>query len=106
MPAKNPIMAISENFLFKRMSGHIGKQIVFKKYGDKIVVSKYPDMSRRKLTQKQKDANELMREANAAAKQIVKDPALKSEAQVRLNVTSNKLYRALIREYFAKRNEG
>lgn len=37
-------MAISENILFKKLSGHLGKQIVFKQYSDKTVVSQYPDM--------------------------------------------------------------
>jgi hypothetical protein len=28
-------MAISENVLLKKLSGHLGKQIVFKQYGEK-----------------------------------------------------------------------
>ena len=82
------------------MSGHLGKQVVFKHYGDKTVVSKYPDMSRRKLTDKQKKVNETMAEANYTARTTMADPALKAAAQVRLNVKSNKLYTALISEYF------
>ena len=93
-------MAISENLIFKNVSGHIGKQVVFKQYGTKTVVSKYPDMSRRKLSKKQKRVNEIMLEANYAAKAILADEKQRMTAQVRLNVTSNKLYTALIREYF------
>src|SRR5580765_7093440 len=93
-------MAISKNLVFKNVSGHIGKQIVFKQYGDKTIISKYPDMSRRKLSQKQRKVNELMEEANYAAKTILANDELRTAAQVRLNVTRNKLYTALIREYF------
>ena len=32
-------------FLLKGLRGHIGKEIVFKKYGNKTVVTRYPDMS-------------------------------------------------------------
>ena len=93
-------MAISENILFKKLSGHLGKQIVFKQYGDKTVVSKYPDMSKRVLSPKQLRVNEIMEEANAEAKRILADEELCNAAQVRLNVKRNKLYTSLIREYF------
>ena len=94
-------MAISENILLKKLSGHIGRQLVFKQYGDKTVVSKYPDMKKRKLTHKQLRNQEIMEEANYKAQGILADDELRKEAQVRLNVTRNKLYHALIREYFA-----
>ena len=98
-------MATSNNVLLNSLSGHIGKQLVVKKYGDKTVVTKYPDMSRRKLSVKQKKVNEIMENANYEAKKILASEELRSEAQVRLNVTSNKLYVALIREYFRKAKE-
>lgn len=93
-------MAISNNLLMGKLSGHLGKQIVFKQYGDKTVVSAYPNMSRRKLSPKQLRVNSIMEEANYEAKRIMADEALRHAAQVRLNVTSNKLYTALIKEYF------
>ena len=93
-------MAISESLIFKNVSGHIGKQIVFKQYGDKTVVSKYPDMSKRKLSPKQMRVNEIMQEANYEAKSILANEELRTAAQVRLNVTRNKLYTSLIKEYF------
>lgn len=93
-------MAKTKNLLVQHLSGHIGKQLVFKQYGDKTVVSKYPDMSRRKLSREQKKINKRMAEANEEARWIMADEKLRAEAQVRLDVTSNKLYTALIREYF------
>lgn len=93
-------MATSENILLKKLSGTLGKQLVFKQYGEKTVVSVYPDMSRRKLSAKQLHTNRLMEEANAEAKRIMADEEMRKDAQVRLNVTRNKLYTALIKEYF------
>ena len=93
-------MAISENILLKKLSGHIGRQLVVKQYGDKTIITKYPDMSRRKLSPKQVRVNEIMWEANAEAKKIMADDNLRNDAQVRLNVTRNKLYTSLIKEYF------
>jgi hypothetical protein len=68
-------MAIGNNLLLKELSGQIGKQLVFKRYGDKIVVSKYPDMSRRVLCPAQRRVNETMAEANYKykARKIIAD---------------------------------
>jgi hypothetical protein len=99
-------MAISENLLLTKLSGHIGRELVFKQYGDKTVVSKYPDMTKRKPSRKQLRNQYIMEEANYEAKRILADDKLRKEAQVRLNVTSNKLYHALIREYFVAVKEG
>ncbi len=95
-------MAISNNLLLKKLSGHIGRQLVVKQYGDKTIISQYPDMSRRKLSVKQKKVNKIMEQANDEAKRIMADENLRNAAQVRLNVTSNKLYTSLIKEYFKK----
>lgn len=94
-------MAISNSIFLQKLSGHIGKELVFKQYGDKTVVSKYPNMKKRKLSEKQLRNLEIMEEANYRARYIISNDALRDEAQVRLNVTRNKLYTALIKEYFA-----
>ncbi|MDP4131071.1 MAG: hypothetical protein Q8939_12990 [Bacteroidota bacterium] len=47
-----------------------------------------------------------MAEANYEAKAILADETLRSAAQVRLNVTRNKLYTSLIREYFKNHPAG
>jgi hypothetical protein len=98
-------MAISTNILLKMASGHIGRQLVVKQYGNKTVLSSYPDMSNRKLSPKQIQVNKLMTKANYAAKHVIGDEKLRNAAQVRLNVPRNKLYTALIREYFQKEKE-
>jgi hypothetical protein len=93
-------MAVSESLLLKKLSGHIGKELVFRQYGDKTVVSKYPDMSRRVLSAAQLQVNETMEKANEEARRILADEALRNAALVRLNVQRNKLYTSLIKEYF------
>jgi hypothetical protein len=93
-------MATSENILLKNLSGQIGGQLVVKQWGGKTIITKYPDMSKRKLSPKQRHINKLMQEANYAAKGIMADETSRNAAQLRLNVTRNKLYTALIKEYF------
>lgn len=94
-------MATSNNFVLKNLSGHIGKQLIFKHYGDKTVVSKYPDMGRRKFTARQLHNQSAMEEANAYAQTVLADKDQRQAAQVRLDVTANKLYTALIKEYYS-----
>ena len=93
-------MAISNSLLLNNLSGQVGKELVFKQYGGKTVVSKYPDMSNRKFSSRQKQLQETMAEANYRARTILADERLRMEAQLRLDVTSNRLYTALIKEYF------
>jgi hypothetical protein len=57
-------------------------------------------MSRRKLSAKQRRMNEIMEAANDEARRIIADEQLRNEALVRLDVTRNRLYTALIKEYF------
>jgi hypothetical protein len=94
-------MATINSIWLKNLSGHIGRELVFKQYENKTVVSKYPNMSKRKLSKKQLHNHDVMAEANYEAQRIMASEKLRKEAQVRLNVTRNKLYHALIREYFA-----
>lgn len=103
MTIQNPYnMAISKNILTQGFTGTIDKLVVFRNYNGKIVVSKYPDMSSRKLSPKQKKQNKRMIEANKYAQNVFGDTKKKNEAQLRLDVPSNKLYRALVKEYFSE----
>jgi hypothetical protein len=83
----------------------MNKEIVFKQYGDKTVISKYPDMSGVTFTDKQLQVQEKMYQAHFTAKGIMANEELASAAQVRLNVTRNKLYTAMIKEYFKNQKE-
>jgi hypothetical protein len=95
-------MAISNSLILSNLSGKLGRELVFKQYGGKTVVSKYPNMSRRKFSARQRQLQDTMAEANYHTRAILRDEQLKMQAQLRLNVTSNRLYTALIKEYFTK----
>jgi hypothetical protein len=80
-------MATSENnFLLHKVRGQLGKQIVVKHYGDKIVISAYPDMTRVKPSVKQKKRRALFSEGVVYAKAIIADPEL------------NELYKAEVKK--------
>ena len=65
---------VKDNIITKGLSGRVGKNIVFKNYGSKTVVSAYPDMSNIKLSAKQKKENNRFKEAMAYAKGQMGDP--------------------------------
>ena len=68
----------NQNLLIKGLQGQIGKQLVFKKYGKKTVVTKYPDMSNVKPSSKQKKMRRSFGKAVAYAQAINNDPVKKA----------------------------
>ncbi|HVW98907.1 MAG TPA: hypothetical protein VHA52_00470 [Candidatus Babeliaceae bacterium] len=60
-----------------KLSGRLGEQLVFKNYGDKVVVTRYPDMSHVKTSLLQKHYRERFKDAVKYAKKIARTPALK-----------------------------
>ncbi len=98
-------MAISKNFLLAGVTGGLGRQIVVRQRNGKTILSAYPDISHRKLSPKQLQVNEQMREANAYARSVQYNDEARIKAQIRLDVPRNKLYTSLIREFFQLRRE-
>ena len=93
-------MAIVENLFLKNVSGSVGKQLVFKRYYDKTVLSKMPDMSKRILSEKQLESNERMRLATIYAKYMYKTEEGKIKARIRLKLPAHKsLFHALVKEH-------
>jgi hypothetical protein len=96
-------MAHSTHPLMKLISGMLGKEVIFKNYYEKTVVSKKPDMSKRVLTEKQKDWNWRMKYANAYAKNIYGNKEGRMKERVRLSLPPHKsLYHALVKEHLDK----
>ena len=95
-------MAKTNNVLMKGARGAINKQVVFRVYGDQTIVSAYPDMSRRTLSPAQKNKTLKMTIANEEVSRIKADKQLREQAQIRLNVTSEKLHHALLKEELLK----
>lgn len=83
------------------MSGGIGKQLVFKQYNGKTVVTKYPDMSGVKPSAQQTAGRTLFAEAVAYAKEISRNPQKKAEYQKKLK-PGETVYRSALKEYLAQ----
>jgi predicted nucleotidyltransferase len=91
-------MIVTGNPLLVGASGKM-KNLVVKQYKDKTVITAVPDMSRRKLTQKQKDNNERMQMAIMCAQGLTANPRLKQRACDMLQVPPNKVFRAIVKQF-------
>jgi predicted nucleotidyltransferase len=93
-------MIVTGNPLLVGVSGRM-KNMVVKQYKEtgKIVISAVPDMSGRKLSPKQQDANERMLYAIRSAQHVCGNPMVKRRACDMLQVPPNKVFRAIVKEY-------
>lgn len=69
----------NKNIITTALKGQIGKQLVFKQYGKKTVVTRYPDMSKVVPSDLQKKQRSSFGEAVAYAKTINNDPVIKAK---------------------------
>ncbi len=86
------------NALLKGFSGAIGKQIVVKQYGDKTVITAFPQMSHIKPSSNQKMRRGVFAEAVAYAQSINNDPkkrAAYKKNYPRVNWCISLLYRSI-----------
>jgi predicted nucleotidyltransferase len=98
-------MIVTGNPLLTGVSGKM-KNIVVKQYKDKTVISAVPDMSGRKLSEKQKEVNERMQAAIYCARHITANHILKQRACELLQVTPNKVFRAIVKQYLLTDGHG
>ena len=94
-------MAESLNPKLQGTRGAVGKQLVFKQYGDKTVVTKYPNMKDIIPSEAQKENRSLFREAVAYASSIRHNPQKNAEYQKTIPEGASVYHRAL-REYLEK----
>jgi hypothetical protein len=95
-------MATTNNPIFHLASGKVAGDLILKRYYDKTVISKKPDMSKRVLSPKQIEQNERMSMATAHAQFICSTEERKAKERVRLKVPPHKsVFRALIKEHIA-----
>ena len=92
-------MAKSNNPLLVQCRGKIGDSIVIKQYGDKTVLSKYPDMSCVKRTKLQKANNNLFAKAVSYAKNICDDPRLRKKYMTKIK-KGQSIYHFAIKEFY------
>ena len=88
----------SKNSALNEISGQLGKQLVFKHYSDKTVVSQYPDMSLVKPSLLQKHYKTVFAEAVAYAKHINRDRELKKNYLEKIKPRRN-VYQYALKEY-------
>ena len=92
---------LKKNSVLAALQGTISKELVVKQYPDKVVVSKYPDMSKVKRTERQLAQTQNMTDANAYAHFVLSNPELKAFYESNLQ-PGESLYRKALKDYFAK----
>jgi penicillin V acylase-like amidase (Ntn superfamily) len=93
-------MTKNEALIHQAVSDAMGKEVIIREIRGKIVVSDKPEFKKRVLTEKQELVTDTMREANDYAKWHMSEEQLRNAAQIRLNVTRQRLYTALVSEYW------
>jgi hypothetical protein len=91
-------MATSHSPLTHGLRGQLGKQLVFKRYGKKTVVTRYPDMSKVKPSKQQQQQRSRFAEAVAYARKITHDPVLKATYAEKVN-KGQTVYHYALQEY-------
>lgn len=92
----------NKNILTKALKGQIGKQLVFKQYGKKTVVTRYPDMSKVVPSDLQKKQRSDFSEAVAYAQTINNDPV--SKAKYAKKITKGKsVFQYAIQEFLKRK---
>ncbi len=88
----------TSSFLLRQLQGQIGKKIVVKHYGKKVVITRAPDMSNIKPSPLQKVQRSRFAEAVAYAKHINNTPELKA-LYVKKARKSKTVYQYVLKEY-------
>ncbi|MGN6400891.1 MAG: hypothetical protein ACTHMD_10575 [Flavisolibacter sp.] len=96
---------VTKGSLLQGLSGTLGKEVVFKQYADKVVVSRYPDMSKVKTTPRQAAQRSLLAEANAYAGRAKRDPALRAYYEKDLQPGESVFHKAK-RDFFERLKKG
>ena len=85
-------------FHLQLVRGAIGKQFVIKHYGKRVIMTKFPDMTKIKPSEKQVECRQLFALAVAYAKHINDNAELKQQYQARIK-KGRDVYRSAIQEY-------
>ena len=86
------------DILLSGLRGKIGNTLVIKQYAYGTVVTKYPDMSGVKWSQRQKGGHKKFKEAVAFAKAILKDEKKRKQYEKKLK-KGQSVYHKVISEY-------
>jgi hypothetical protein len=86
------------NPLLQNISGHIGKEIVIKQYGNRTVITRYPHMRKRKPTALKNIYEGRFKEAIKYARSILCNKKLKQQYQAKIG-PGKRVYNQAISEY-------
>ena len=95
---------LAAHSLLAGISGALGKEVVFKKYADGIVVTKMPDMSGVQPSLRQSERRELFQQAVYYAKAINRDPELKKAYAAKLK-EGKSVFNYAIQEFMEREKE-
>jgi hypothetical protein len=92
---------LQSNSLFNCLRGTIGKQVVFKEYEGRVILTLYPNIRKRKPTELQAFYRNRMKEANAFATGIMCDWELRKQYEKNLKPGESVFHKAK-KEFFEK----
>jgi CobQ-like glutamine amidotransferase family enzyme len=94
---------IKDNVLVKGFSGKLD-QVVFKTYSYGTVVTRYPDMSKVKLSKAQKKSNHSFKEAVSYAQEVLADPARRKVYEKKLK-PGKTVYHAALADFLKNKTK-
>jgi hypothetical protein len=90
---------IKLNPVFEHMRGQIG-ELVFKHYGDDVIVARKPDLSDKEPTAAQVAARERFRQAVLYGKMVVADPASKTLYDAAARVEGKPMFSLAVADFY------
>ncbi|MFC4230258.1 hypothetical protein ACFOW1_00035 [Parasediminibacterium paludis] len=78
-------MAIAKGIIGKGLRGQVGRKYVYKKYGNKTVVTAYPNMKNIRPSVAQLAGRSLFAKASVFARDAIKDPVMCAQFAARAN---------------------
>ena len=89
----------NQNLIVKGLSGALGKQLVYRQYGAKTVVSTYPNMSNIRHSDLQELEKEKFARAVAYAKAAIRDPEKRKALEKKLK-KGQRVFNVAVKEFY------
>ncbi len=90
---------VKNNYVTKGFSGKLGNDLIFKTYRFGTVASKYPDMSKVKLSARQKKTNRNFAEAVGYARSVIADTSLKKAYEKKAKKSGRTIYHLALSDF-------
>jgi hypothetical protein len=90
---------VKVNPIIEQMSGKMG-DLVFKRYGDEVIIARAPDMSQREFTPGQLAAQERFRRAAQYGKLALAQPEARASYEAAAHESGEPLFSLMVADYF------